>query len=311
MNVRLAVKSPKLFACILAASCWLPATESNSDELAKGEKPTADAMRGKKAGEVRDANALKLKLVWCPPGKFKMGSPDSAKDALPNEKPQIDVMLTRGFWLGPTEVTQGQWEGLMATTPWGTRYPERGANYAATNVDWKDAMQFCQKLTDQEREAGHLANGWVYTLPTEAQWEYACRAATATAYSFGDDASQLSDFAWWGGGRNPKNAVGSATTEPFPHEVGLKKANAWGLFDMHGNVSEWCLDWYDAEPTSGDDPATPSILDRKVLRGGNWRFTADACRSAFRFPIHPANRNRQIGFRIALCEVRKKIPGED
>jgi formylglycine-generating enzyme required for sulfatase activity len=303
MNLRLAVNSPRLFVGLLALACGLSATESKPGGPEKAAKPAADSMLGKEPGQVRDDNRLKMKLVWCPPGKFRMGSPHTDKIAQDHEKPQVNVVLTKGFWLGQTEVTQGHWEKVMGTTPWKIEQNVReGTDYPATFVSWGDAVAFCKKLTHQEREAERLPSGWEFTLPTEAQWEYACRAGTTTTYSFGDDESQLSDYGWWGG----LVGDGNAKTEPHAHRVGLKKANQWGLHDMHGNLLEWCSDWYGPKLSGGTDPTGPVIPfanqagSGRVVRGGSWYRTAWFCRSAYRNAFDTSVQNDHIGFRVAM-----------
>ena len=192
---------------------------------------------GTKAGQSRKSNGLNTPLVWIPPGDFTMGSPKDEKDRSDDEN-QVQVTLTKGFWLGQHEVTQAEWQRVMQTTPWsGNEDVKEGDDYPATFVSWDDAMKFCEKLTEQERSAGRLPSDWQYTLPTEAQWEYACRAGTKSRFSFGDDESDLGEYAWYG-----KNA--GDIGEKYAHRVAQKKANPWGLYDMHGNVWEWCRDVY-------------------------------------------------------------------
>src|SRR5262249_31753837 len=153
------------------------ALEQSPDPVEELELPPLKPPR------IRDDNGLKLKLIWCPPGKFKMGSPDSELGRHPDEN-QVDVTLKDGFWLGQTEVTQGQWRQLMLTTPWtGERFVKDGDSYPVTYVSYDDAMSFCERLTKQERSAGRLPVDAIYILPTEAQWEYACRAGTSTRFS--------------------------------------------------------------------------------------------------------------------------------
>jgi formylglycine-generating enzyme required for sulfatase activity len=180
------------------------------------------------------------------------------------------------------EVTQGQWEALMGSNPSNFK----GADLPVEQVSWTEAMEFCRKLTERERAAGRLPEGYAYTLPTEAQWEYACRAGTTGNY-----AGDLNSMGWYA--HNSGNMT---------HHVGQKQANAWGLFDMHGNVWEWCLDWYSIYPGgSVTDPIGPSSGTNRVNRGGSWSYTALSCRSATRSWYAPGTRLNTLGFRVALA----------
>jgi formylglycine-generating enzyme required for sulfatase activity len=234
-------------------------------------------------------NSLGMKLVLIPAGEFVMGSPEGDTDAEDDEKPQHRVRITKSFHLGQTEVTQGQWQAVMRTTPWsGKTYVREGADYPATYVSWDDAQEFCRKLSGKENKT--------YQLPTEAEWEYACRAGTTTKYSFGDDDSRLGDYAWY-----DKNAYDVG--QKYAHAVGLKRPNLWGLMDMHGNVWEWCDDWYEAEfyqQSRVDDPKGVTSGSIRVNRGGGWSFTPAYCRSADRSRNTPDDRRYNLGFRAAL-----------
>lgn len=263
------------------------------------------AMAEPLAGKERENNGLNMTLCWCSAGKFKMGSPRSDKDAQADEKPQVEVTLRKGFWLGKHEVTQGQWQAVMETTPWKGEISEflvkEGADYAASYVSWEDAVKFCQALSTSERKAGRLSTSEEYRLPTEAEWEYACRSGETTRYSFGEDAWKLSEFAWWGG----IDGDGNAKNEQYAHEVGMKKANAWGLHDMHGNVWEWCSDGYDKKLAGGINPTGSSQSTFRVSRGGGWCFRAAYCRSACRFYRRPDTRSIELGFRVSLSPTGK------
>ena len=230
----------------------------------------------------RDDNELQMKLVKCRPGKFKMGGG------------AIQVTLTKDFWIGKYEVTQKEWTRLMKTTPWHEEdYIREGDDYPATYVTWKEAMDFCQTLTTQERKAGRLTDDWEYTLPTEAQWEYACRAETTTQYSFGDNARHVEDYAW-----SQSNSWDRG--EEFAHQVGRKKRNPWGLYDMHGNVAEWCRDWHNPTLPGGVDPEVTTSVDAfRIIRGGGWDGPPwySAGRGLF---AAPSGKTRSIGFRVAL-----------
>ncbi len=233
-------------------------------------------------------NTLGMKLKLIPKGEFLMGSPDSDEDADDHEHPQHRVRITKPFYLGVTEVTQGQWEAVMGTEPWkGQTYAKEGPDYAASCVSRDHVVAFCEKLSSKE--------GVTYRLPTEAEWEYACRAGTTTVYSFGDDASRLGDYAWF-----EDNAYD--VDEKYAHRVGQKKANPFGLYDMHGNVYEWCQDWYGKDYYAGSPPDDPPGADGgsgRVLRGGSWGNSARFCRSAVRNWGSPVNRYGYLGFRVA------------
>ena len=225
---------------------------------------------------------LNLELRPIAPGAFTMGSESGDGD----EKPVTRVTLTRPFWLGKTEVTQAQWQAVMGNNP----SEHKGADLPVENVNWDEAMEFCRKLTARELAAGRLSAGYAYTLPTEAQWEYACRAGTT-----GDFAGQLDAIAWFA----PIANVANGHSNP----VGIKQANAWGLHDMHGNVAEWCLDWY-GKYTGGsatDPNNTQSSWRGHVRRGGSFgdgeRFVTSSRRSAYKL------RTYTLGFRLAISSA--------
>jgi len=188
-------------------------------------------------------------------------------------------------------VTQSQYRAVMGEKP-ASGYGV-GADYPVYNVTWTSAVDFCERLTKMQRAAGRLPEGYVYTLPTEAQWEYACRAGTTTVYSYGDNASE--DYMWYG-----ENYDTGKT-----HKVGEKKPNAWGFYDMHGNVWEKCLDFYDDYSTeSVTDPKGPDTGTGRVVRGGSWNRDADGCRSASRSFDGPSGSDYDRGFRVALSPVQ-------
>lgn len=229
-----------------------------------------------------------IQLVAIPPGTFVMGSAMGESDRGTDEGPQTVVTLTEDFFLGATDVTQGQYETLMGANP--SDFKSAGRNTPVEQVTWDEAMEFCRKLTERERAAGRLPAGWAFTLPTEAQWEYACRAGTTGAYA-GDTPAMC----WY-----DRNSGGTT------HPVGTKQPNAWGLYDMSGNVYQWCADWYAKRYPGGavTDPTGPADGSFHVLRGGGWYYDRSYCRSAYR-DFDPGYRANFIGFRVALVRAEQ------
>ena len=230
---------------------------------------------------------LALELVWISPGTFMMGSPADEPGRDKAEGPVHRVTLTRGFWLGKTEVTQRQYAAVAGDNP--SRFKEVGETAPVEEVSWLDAMAYCRRLTERERAAGRLPDGFEFTLPTEAQWEYACRAGTTGAYGGNPE-----DMAWHKG-----NSGGTT------HPVAGKQPNAWGLYDMYGNVLEWCRDWYGNYPrTAQVDPTGPDSGYFRMARGGSWKV--EVFRSATRAGGSAGRRDYTIGFRLALAPVSGK-----
>lgn len=255
---------------------------------------------GTRAGEERVVGGIKL--CWCPPGRFWMGSPAEEAGHRADEA-QVEVTLTKGFWMGKYEVTQGQWKRVMEKIP-GETIAGAGHDYPVYWINYDEAQEFCRRLTTKARAAGELPAGWEFCLPTEAQWEYACRAGTTTAYAFGETLSkEQANFGRAYTGK-PPFTEGSAT------KVGSYRPNAWGLCDMHGNEFEWCRDWYHARLPGGTDP---DLSERRgapngdgsysrVRRGGAWPETMEFCRSALRLRYEPERGADHIGMRVAVEE---------
>ena len=241
-----------------------------------------------------ESNSIGMKLVPIPAGGFTMGSPATEKDRGTDEG-RVRVEITRAFLIGRTVVTKGQWRAVMKSEPWkGQRCVTAGDDAPAVYVDWHDAVAFCRKLTALERAGGWLEKGEHYRLPTEAEWEYACRAGTTTPWSFGSDGRRLGEHAWFYGNTEEKR-------EQYAHRVGRKKPNPWGLCDMHGNVYEWCSDWYKPVLAGGNDPHGPATGVTKVLRGGGWGYDPARCRSADRNKNDPSFSDFSGGFRVVLA----------
>jgi formylglycine-generating enzyme required for sulfatase activity len=224
-------------------------------------------------------------MILIPAGEFMMGSPAADKDAHTDERPQHRVRITKPFYLGKYPVTQEQWEAVTGSR----RGAVKGPKNPVDSVTWDDCQQFLDQLGKQV--------GRNFQLPTEAQWEYACRAGSTTNYHFGDKEAELDAYAWY-----RKN---SGMTS---HPVGEKKPNAWGLYDMHGNVWEWCADRYDDQyyaqsPT--DDPMGPEQGSCRAIRGGGWDTPAGRLRSARRSAVPPTRWDYLLGLRVCLVPAEK------
>jgi formylglycine-generating enzyme required for sulfatase activity len=231
---------------------------------------------------------LTMELVKIPAGTFKMG--DIAGNGVAGkELPVHDVTLSKDYYLGTYEVTQAQWKAVMGTEPWkGKIYVKEQDDCPAAHVSWDDATAFCAKLNQ-------LNSGRTFRLPTEAEWERACRAGTETVYSFGNDGSALGTYAWWDGNTWSANEI-------YAHPVGQKAQNDYGIYDMHGNLWEWCADWYADDyyaSSPAADPTGPASGTDRVLRGGGWASFEGNCRSATRSSNGSTYADRNIGFRIA------------
>lgn len=232
-------------------------------------------------------NGATMAMVWIEPGSFVMGSPDVEEGRDPTEGPQHEVTIGRGFYLGKCELTQGQWQQAMGTTPWvGWDNVEEGPDYPAPCLSWDDVQAFVHLLNE-------AAGDSLYRLPTEAEWEYACRAGSRATWSFGDDESRLGDYAWY---RDNSWDLG----EEYAHPTGTRLPNPWGLCDMHGNLWEWCGDWwYDSYPSSAQiDPAGPASGTARVMRGGNLHNKTRFTRSAMRGYAAPEYAAYNIGARL-------------
>ncbi len=230
-------------------------------------------------------------MKWIPAGKFQMGSTSRTDpDRNPGEILH-DVTLTRGFWLMETEMTQEVYWAVTGTYPSRFNDPKNPVD----SVNSVEAEDFCRNIGSQLKQFYNLT-GFEFRLPTEAEWEYACRAGTTTAVyvNYRDRDQELEEIAWWGG--NAGNA---------PHHVRQKRPNAWGLYDMIGNVDEWCSDWFGSYPTgSVTDPKGPSSGSSRVHRGGCWNLGSEWARSASRRSDGPGWRNQNLGFRPAFSRAR-------
>jgi formylglycine-generating enzyme required for sulfatase activity len=225
---------------------------------------------------------LTMELVLIAAGQFLMGAPAWEQDAQSREKPQHRVRLTQPFYLAKYPVTQEQWQAVMGYNP--SRF--KALNGPVEQVSWDDCQAFLSKLNGR-----HGTTGATFRLPTEAEWEYACRAGSSTRWCFGDDEATLGNYAWY-----------YANSGRSTHPVGQKRPNAWGLYDVHGNVWEWCADWYDGDyyrTSASRDPKGPHSGDYRVLRGGSWAYDPWGTRSTFRHWDTPGGRDDNCGFRVA------------
>jgi formylglycine-generating enzyme required for sulfatase activity len=266
---------------VALAAALLAAPGCSSGQTAKKDAsiaPSSSQAEPPKELTLGLGGGVTMKLVLIPAGKFMMGSPDSEQGRSKNEGPQHEVAISKPFYVCVTEVTQAQYEAVMGTNP--SHF--KGATNPVEKVSWDDATEFCKKLSEKTRQA--------VRLPTEAEWEYACRAGSQTLFSFGDVDSALGDFAWYWGNSGSQS-----------HPVGQKRPNAWGLYDMHGNVWEWCADWFGDYPkgavTDPQGPASGAVL---VLRGGSWLNDPWRCRSGCRDWFTPVSFSDDFGFRVVV-----------
>jgi formylglycine-generating enzyme required for sulfatase activity len=297
--------------------------------LRPGHAQTAKGRREalKEGKEV--TSSIGMKLVPIPAGTFTMGSPDGEKGRSDDEAPQHEVRITRDFHLGEKEVTQRQFKAVMGYNPSffsrdgegkeGLKYsdlskPAGGKDkvsgstedYPVENVSQDEAVEFCAKLTERDRKAGTIGREQKYRLPSEAEWEYSCRggAPSYKVFHFGNSlSSRQANF----DGNYPYGGAAKGDYLQRTTKVGSYEKNAFGLYDMHGNVWEWCSDWYDKDyyksgPASGPwrDPPGPSGGSFRVLRGGSWSDCGGRCRSGYRYGDPPEGRDQGIGFRVAL-----------
>lgn len=249
---------------------WKVATDDNDNSQDGSESGAAPANK-----VTLMTNSIGMTLARIPAGEFLMGSSSYSRETAVHS-----VTLGADYWIGQHEVTQDEYRHVMGTSPAGFQ----GGARPVERVSWEDASEFCRRLGAQEQKT--------YRLPTEAEWEYACRAGSRAAFCYGDDDTRLGEFAWY-------DASAGAKTHP----VGSRKPNAWGIYDMHGNVWEWCQDWYGDDFYStgpSTDPKGPSTGEYRVLRGGCWYNRPVFCRSARRDFNRPDYRDDGIGFRVVL-----------
>jgi formylglycine-generating enzyme required for sulfatase activity len=236
-------------------------------------------------------------MIFIGPGTFTMGSPATEDGANPNERPQTVVTLSREFWIGKYEVNQRDYVELVGSNNSNHEDPRLPVDFA----NWSQATNFCQKLTERERAQGRLPVGFVYRLPYEAEWEYACRAGSTSAVALGVGTSLSStqanfDGTFPYGGAVPGPNLGTTTVG------GTYGPNAWGIYDMHGNVGEWCQDFYGPYPGGAiTDPKGPATGFTRVFRGGGYRSVGKNCRSSKREGLSPTLRNFAQGFRVVLA----------
>ena len=276
---------------ITLTDAWLIATYvvNSSDPVLPAGIGLPTGAPGNPGGELVASlpGGAEMAFVWIDPGEFQMGSPNSEAGRSSNEGAHL-VEISQGFYLGKYEVTQEQWERVMDNRPWsGQSYVQSDPSHPAVYISWNDVQEFIVRLNNAAGEA-------VYRLPTEAEWEYACRAGTQTRWSFGDDENQLGDYAWYSA--NAGNAG-----ENYAHAVGTKLPNPWGLYDMHGNVWEWVQDrygsgYYNSSPRV--DPPGPSSGSGRVVRGGSFYNGASFLRSADRNGYSAGNRDVGVGVRL-------------
>ncbi len=257
-----------------------------------------------KSSSSRPSQSAQIEFVRIPAGTFVMGSPTNEVGRNSDEA-QVRVTLS-AFHLGKTEVTQRQWKAVMGTNP--SKY--KNDDFPVDSVSWYDAMEFCKALTEWGHRSGAIPQTMKFTLPTEAQWEYACRAGTTTRFHSGDSEVFLAKYEHFSGKHR-----GNLDS---PAKVASYLPNPWGLYDMHGNVREWCLDYYSSVLLGGENPCRPfPVSSRRIVRGGSWwtrrtgKMHTEWCRSASRRAFEPDTSDALMGFRVALVEISPTPPPQE
>jgi len=261
-------------------------------------------------------NSFGMNMVEVKSGTFTMGSPKAEKSRGSDED-QVKVTISNDFWIGSTEVTQGQWAAVtgmtldkLIKTKIGAlgrgaklkNYPSAiGEDQPMCFVNYADVLEFCSKLTEKEKSSGKLPDGFKYSIPTEAQWEYVARAGSTTVFAFGDSLTGKQACFY---GLKPYNSEVKVDYQEKTSAVASFKPNAWGIYDTHGNVYEWCLDWYVEKLPGGKDPVSLQNGDSRSIRGGAWNRPATSSRSSYRYSYDPTQRTNNIGFRVVLVKEK-------
>jgi eukaryotic-like serine/threonine-protein kinase len=256
-------------------------------------------------------NTANMKMVKLDGGKFRMGSPETETSRRPDEGPVRDVTIRGPFFMAATEVTIGQYFRVTGVYPAKSTRAKNPDQMPVEFITWEDANEFCRKLTEKEKDQPWMRKKWAYRLPTEAEWEYTCRGGTETPFAFGDRVvfKNQAMYQLTPSGRDPYE-VGDKPDEAirFAQAVGKTEANKFGLYDMHGNVAEWCSDWYKSEAyrdAARENPTGPNDGDRRVVRGGSFRDPASTARSAARDSQRPGEPSDRIGFRVVYAPITK------
>ncbi len=266
-------------AGILILLAWVAGCSSDQSPDSHPSSAFSDYPEAEREITFDLGNNIKMELVLIPPGSFRMGDRKGQDD----EKPVHRVTITKPFYLGKYEVTQEQWEAVMGTNP--SHF--KGAKNPVECVSWHDCRSFLDKLNHKFKDSEVT-----FRLPTEAEWEYACRAGSTTRWSFGDDPESMTEYGWF-----------RANCDSSTHPAGQKKPNPWGLYDMYGNVYEWCSDWYADDyyrQSPKKDPAGPQSGSQKVIRGGCWCHDPMPCRSAVRCGLEPSHGCVDEGLRVVV-----------
>lgn len=283
------MRSLYLVRVAVLALCLFPV--ASITHAAEKRNGTCNAISSvpKQIETIKLADNVPLKMVWIPAGTFLMGRYANEQDTYHDEAPQHQVIVSQGFWMGKYAVTKAQWKAVMGTEPWaGKKFVCPDAKSPAVYISWEAAQTFIAKL--------NATTGKVFRLPTESEWEYACRAGTTTRFYWGDDpeCTDIDRYGWWRG-----NVV--ISKKQFARPVGHKRPNAWGLFDMSGNVFQWCQDWYGVYPNGPvTDPTGAVSGTLRVQRGGSWHRVAGTCRSARRGRETPDTALPESGLRLVM-----------